>query len=426
MLSVTSSVQTFSRANAAFWRAETGRDVAAIHPAWSSPSLPEACRGERSRSCRRPPATLEGPRHSLRGAQATGRQSAPVSIGLAVTPSGVRRDNYTSTHLARTFPDVWGKMLCHHPQISPVEVMRRQASALFNIVPSTWDVFNFTAVEAMASGRPAIVSTGAGASELIEDGVNGFLFANEDADALAETIERVTSATPTRLVEIGLEGRNTVRKALDPKTIAAQRVAAYQAAIGAFQAQRPAPVVGWLGAVCRPSEAAGTDMTFLENLPLRALAKHVAGRISRQVRPAMTNRPRLALLVPAYNAGGYLPRLLESAQRQAEPFDEIWVYDDCSTDETAAIAEHHGARSGARRYQSWMQHGKNVLVGRTSCEWVHFHDADDLLLPNFIACAHRWLGEEGVDVVVFGCDERWEEDRDLISVSSPDDALLAG
>ena len=171
----------------------------------------------------------------------------------------------------------------------PADLARRGDAApikcSFNIVPSTWDVFNFTAVEAMASGRPVIVSTGAGASELIEDGVNGFLFANEDADALAAAIERVTSATPTRLVEIGLEGRNTVRKALDPKTIAAQRVAAYQAEIGAFQAQRPAPVSGWLGAVCRPSKAVGNEMMFLENLPLRSLARHVAGRISRRVRP---------------------------------------------------------------------------------------------------------------------------------------------
>ena len=63
--------------------------------------------------------------------------------------------------------------------------------ALFNLVPSLWDVFNFTAIEAMASGRPTIVSDGAGASELIEDGANGFVFRSGDANALATAIERL-------------------------------------------------------------------------------------------------------------------------------------------------------------------------------------------------------------------------------------------
>jgi hypothetical protein len=145
-------------------------------------------------------------------------------------------------------------------------------------------MFNFTTVEAMASGRPAIVSTGAGASELIEDGVNGYLFANNDADELAGAIDRVLSADPTRLVEIGREAQSTVRAALDPKAIAAQRLAAYRAAIDAFTAQRRAPVGGWIGDVCRPSHSLGSETAFLENIPLRALAKHVGGRISRRVR----------------------------------------------------------------------------------------------------------------------------------------------
>jgi glycosyltransferase involved in cell wall biosynthesis len=52
----------------------------------------------------------------------------------------------------------------------------------------------------------------------------------------------------------------------------------------------------------------------------------------------------IALLIPASNAARYLPRLLESAVRQCKPFDEIWVYDDCSVDNTAEVAERCGAR----------------------------------------------------------------------------------
>ncbi len=109
----------------------------------------------------------------------------------------------------------------------------------------------------------------------------------------------------------------------------------------------------------------------------------------------MTNRQRLALLIPAYNAADHLPRLFQSVDRQTEPFDEVWVYDDCSTDDTAAIAEGYGARVVRGDVNRGCTHGKSILVERTNCEWVHFHDADDLLLPNFVTCAHRWLSREG-------------------------------
>src|SRR5262249_35670787 len=55
----------------------------------------------------------------------------------------------------------------------------------------------------------------------------------------------------------------------------------------------------------------------------------------------------------------------------------------------------------------------------------HFHDSDDLLFPNFVASARGWMCQEDVDVVAFGCEERWEDTHELISVSCPDDCSLA-
>jgi GT2 family glycosyltransferase len=139
----------------------------------------------------------------------------------------------------------------------------------------------------------------------------------------------------------------------------------------------------------------------------------------------MTTLPTIAMLIPAYNATAYLPRLLESEGQQSEPFDEIWVYDDCSQDDTAEVAERYGARVVQGDVNRGCTHGKSILVERTRCEWVHFHDCDDLLLPNFVATARAWMSHENVDVVAFGCEERWEDTRELISVSCPDDHLLA-
>jgi glycosyltransferase involved in cell wall biosynthesis len=120
----------------------------------------------------------------------------------------------------------------------------------------------------------------------------------------------------------------------------------------------------------------------------------------------MSDRPTLAMLIPAYNAGPYLPRLLDSAARQTQPFDEIWVYDDCSIDETVAVAERYGARIVRGDVNRGCSHGKNRLAAATGCDWIHFHDADDELMPNFVERAREWMAEDQFDVVLFPYEER--------------------
>ena len=119
----------------------------------------------------------------------------------------------------------------------------------------------------------------------------------------------------------------------------------------------------------------------------------------------LAERPTLAMLIPAFNAAAFLPRLLASAASQTEPFDEIWVYDDCSTDDTAAVAESFGARVVRGDVNRGCSHGKNVLAAQTGCDWMHFHDADDELKPNFVSLARRWTTDGRFDVVLFPYEE---------------------
>jgi glycosyltransferase involved in cell wall biosynthesis len=114
------------------------------------------------------------------------------------------------------------------------------------------------------------------------------------------------------------------------------------------------------------------------------------------------SRPTLALCVPAYNAAGFLYRLLESARSQTVPFDEIWVYDDASTDHTSRIARQLGAQVVWSDKNIGCSRGKNILANRSQCSWLHFHDADDALELNFVETARRWMElEEAPDVVFF-------------------------
>lgn len=103
----------------------------------------------------------------------------------------------------------------------------------------------------------------------------------------------------------------------------------------------------------------------------------------------------LALCIPAYNAENYLPRLLQSAKDQPVPFDEILVYNDCSTDQTAEVAARFGAKVMNGSINKGCSFGKNQLAMVTTCDWLHFHDADDDLLPDFTTSVHKWINAHG-------------------------------
>ncbi len=270
-------VETYSRANAKFWREETGREVVAIPPAWSRGPLPDSPSPSGRGLVVGRVQRWKGPQVLCEALRLLGERAPVVDWVGRDTVWGTRGAS-SAAHLASAYPEIWGRKVIQHPQVTPAEVAFRQRAAMFNLVPSTWDVFNFTAVEAMASGRPAIVSTGAGASELIEDGTNGFLFPAGDAVALATVLDRVLSESPESLAEIGRAAQLTVCSALDPEKIARQRIAAYQAAIDDFVQRPPVPVGGWLGDICRPGQSSSDQMAFLEGFPLRHLAKHVAQR----------------------------------------------------------------------------------------------------------------------------------------------------
>lgn len=99
----------------------------------------------------------------------------------------------------------------------------------------------------------------------------------------------------------------------------------------------------------------------------------------------------IALCIPAYNAAWCLPSLLKSAKDQTIPFDEILVYNDCSDDQTVEIAEKFGAKVISGVTNKGCSFGKNKLAEIAQSEWLHFHDADDILLPNFTKIAHEWF-----------------------------------
>ncbi|MDR1989806.1 MAG: glycosyltransferase family 2 protein [Acidobacteriaceae bacterium] len=133
--------------------------------------------------------------------------------------------------------------------------------------------------------------------------------------------------------------------------------------------------------------------------------------------------PRIALAIPAYNAAGHLPRLLDAVRAQTVPFDEVLLYDDTSTDATGDIARAFGATVIRAATNTGPSIGKNILAQQTSCEWIHFHDADDALFPDFVART-RALISNAVDVILFGTQDRDDVTGALLGQQTWNDSEL--
>lgn len=82
------------------------------------------------------------------------------------------------------------------------------ASSVY-VQPSVCEGFGIEVLEAMAHGRPVIVSEGAGAADAITDGVTGFIVPKRDPKAIAEKIDWCYK-NQDKLAQMGLTARKHV------------------------------------------------------------------------------------------------------------------------------------------------------------------------------------------------------------------------
>ncbi len=137
-------------------------------------------------------------------------------------------------------------------------------------------------------------------------------------------------------------------------------------------------------------------------------------------------KPTIALCIPAYKAEENLPRLLESARRQDPPFDEIIVCVDASPDNTADVAQSFGATVIVNESNLGCSASKNRALEAATADWIHFHDADDILLPGFTLEAMKWMTmDDPPDAVIMGFEYRDFASNELLATGLVNDAEIA-
>lgn len=123
----------------------------------------------------------------------------------------------------------------------------------------------------------------------------------------------------------------------------------------------------------------------------------------------------ISVVIPTYNCGPYLRESLDSIFAQGVADLEVVVVDDGSTDDTPKILRDYGERIRvvAGRHEG-LSAARNLGLAEARGEWIAFHDADDVALPDRLQHAVTFLRDHPAFDAVFADGERMDGGGRLI------------
>lgn len=278
LLPACSKLITHSKANKQFWNKTFGSEIVTkIDPVFFSlveKPLPLAEREEFGLVTARI-QEWKGPVQLCKAISKMGPEEAPVVKWYG--RNMIYKDGQSMAEFLKTsFPSIWEKSIIHESPLPNEEIKVLQQKAKFGIVPSTWDMFNFTCLEFLGSGTPLICSDGAGSVDLIEHGKNGFRYPAMDTGALAACMRDITLMNEEEYSSMATAALETVNAQLSPDKLIPVNMAEYNDAIDAF---KPKPSNQFLNAIYAPSDREHDIKNVLDHLPLKRLVSYVSKRM---------------------------------------------------------------------------------------------------------------------------------------------------
>ncbi|HZS08743.1 MAG TPA: glycosyltransferase [Blastocatellia bacterium] len=250
-------------------------------------------------------------------------------------------------------------------EVPHAEVQERLKRAWAVVVPSLWENFPNTCLEAMAAGQLVIASRNGGQAEMIEeDGAGGLLFDWNVSGDFERQMKRALRISPQERRAIGERARKRIALFCDPERIVEERVAHYQEVIARHTPRRIFPS-----------------------------ARHASNgaapvRIERRGEPGL-----LSVIIPFYNLGKYLEETLESVLASTWRPMEIVIVNDGSTDPVSLEVLDSIEKSNPENLRIIHTENQGLALARNAGaraargEFIAFVDADDAVEKEFFARA---------------------------------------
>ncbi len=125
-------------------------------------------------------------------------------VGEDVSPPGAQ--SWSDGFMARHAQAPWRRRVRFEGALSRADLLARYAACDVVVVPSRYESFGLTALEAMVFAKPCVASDAGGLAEVMVDGETGLLVPPGDAGALAEALLRLVRDAGLRR-SLGAAGR---------------------------------------------------------------------------------------------------------------------------------------------------------------------------------------------------------------------------
>ncbi|MBD1995861.1 glycosyltransferase [Leptolyngbya sp. FACHB-541] len=242
------------------------------------------------------------------------------------------------------------------------------------VVPSRWENFPNTCVEAMCSGLPVIASPEGGMVEMIKDGETGWLANSASSQSLATVLKRALETPSAEMAEMGDKAAFSIRQMCDNERILEKHLELRQQLVD-HKAKR---------SLCLPV-----------NLPWQKqpLSNESAHRVAK------TDAEGIAVVVSCFNDGEILDKCLQSLANQSQKPIKIVIVDSGSTDEQTLKGLRQAEWDGLQIIQnkkgdpvSAKNLGiKTILQSECKPLGFAFFEAKHIFYPNFIETCESTL-----------------------------------
>lgn len=126
-------------------------------------------------------------------------------------------------------------------------------------------------------------------------------------------------------------------------------------------------------------------------------------------------RAKISVIIPVYNASGFLADCLQSVAGQTWTALEVLLIDDGSTDDSACICRSFCEKDSRFRLlqkeNGGVSSARNLGLEKASGDYIAFVDADDWLRPEMLEHQAECLEKDGSDMAMCGFQEAGEAER---------------
>ena len=149
--------------------------------------------------------------------------------GVAVRMNLYGRDCYnylfkmdTGNYLQQAYaPEITAGLLQLHGQVSPEHLAQASAGSTAVVMPSLIENFPYAVCEQMGFGKICLVSHSGGHAEIVEDGVSGFIYMDEDG--FEAKLNRIISLTSAERLQMSQAAQHRIQTLCDYNSIYEQK-----------------------------------------------------------------------------------------------------------------------------------------------------------------------------------------------------------